>query len=150
MTLYETTYIIDPQLQDEGWEKSITKYSDVINQNGRIKRLERWGLRRMAYQIKKQTHGFYVHIVHESAPSVPRELERQFCLDETCFRYLTVLADNPQYLEEMDKAKAARPAIFEEGGIPVVETRAVAPPVDIADVGAEMLKADKDAKRGLE
>ncbi len=115
MTLYETTFIIDPQLQDEGWEKSIAKYSDIITQNGSITRLERWGMRRMAYEIKKQTHGFYVHIVHDSAPSVPRELERQFRLDETCLRYLTVLADNPQYLEEMDKAKAARLTTTGEG-----------------------------------
>lgn len=149
MTIYETTYIIDPQLQDEGWEKSITKYSDIINANGRIKRLERWGLRRMAYMIKKQTHGFYVHIVHESAPSVPRELERNFCLDETCMRYLTVVGDNPQYLEEMDKLKAARPAVVEEGGVPPVETRVIAPVVDTRDVGAEMLKADPDVKPGL-
>jgi len=150
MTLYETTFIIDPQLLDEGWEKSITKYSDIINQNGRIKRLDRWGMRRMAYMIKKQTHAFYVHIVHESAPSVPRELERQFRLDETCLRFLTVLADNPQYLEEMDKAKAARPATLEEGGVPVVETRAVVAPVDSVDVGTEMLNASRDAKPGME
>jgi small subunit ribosomal protein S6 len=149
MTIYETTYIIDPQLQDEGWEKSITKYSDIINANGRIKRLERWGLRRMAYMIKKQTHGFYVHIVHESAPSVPRELERNFCLDETCMRYLTVVADNPQYLEEMDKAKAARPATLDEGLAVAPDTRVAAPAPGIADVGAEMLKADPDVKPGL-
>jgi len=150
MTLYETTYIMDPQLLDEGWEKSIAKYSDIINQNGRIKRLEKWGLRRMAYMIKKQTHAFYVHIVHESAPSVPRELERQFRLDETCLRYLTVLADNPQYLEEMDKAKAARPATLDEGLAAPAETRVAAPAAGIADVGSEMLAADPGVKPDVE
>jgi small subunit ribosomal protein S6 len=150
MTLYETTYIIDPQLLDEGWEKSIAKYSDIINQNGRIKRVDRWGLRRMAYMIKKQSHAFYVHIVHESAGSVPRELERQFRLDETCFRFLTVLADNPQYLEEMDKAKAARPATLDEGLAAAAETRVAAPAEGIADVGAEMLRAASDPKPDVE
>ena len=145
MTLYETTYIIDPQLQDEGWEKSIAKYSDVINQNGSIKRLDRWGMRRMTYEIKKQTHGFYVHIVHESAGSVPRELERQFRLDETCLRYLTVLADNPQYLEEMDKAKAARLTTTDEGIPAIGEDRSAAP---AAGIVAPDVIFDKDAKAG--
>ena len=47
-----------------------------------------------------------MHVIHESAPSVPRELERQFQLDENCMRHLTVVADNPKYIEEMNKAKA--------------------------------------------
>lgn len=108
MTLYETTFIMDPQLLEEGWEKAVAKYSDIIARGGVIKRTERWGLRRLAYPIKKRTQGYYVHVVHESAPSVPREMERQFLLDESCLRYLTVVADNPRYLEETDKRRATR------------------------------------------
>lgn len=108
MKLYETTFIMDPQLLEEGWEKAVARYSDIITRNGSIKRTERWGLRRMAYPIQKRTQGYYVHMVHESAPSVPRDLERQFMLDETCLRYLTVVADNPMYLEEMDRRRTAR------------------------------------------
>jgi small subunit ribosomal protein S6 len=106
--LYETTFIMDPQLLDDGWDKAVARYSEIITRNGQIKRTERWGLRRMAYPIKKRTQGYYVHLVHESAPSVPRELERQFLLDENCLRYLTVTADNPMYLEEMDRRRVAR------------------------------------------
>jgi small subunit ribosomal protein S6 len=106
--LYETTFIMDPQLLEEGWEKAIARYSEIITRNGEIKRTERWGLRRMAYMINKRTQGYYVHVVHESAPTVPRELERQFLLDENCLRYLTVVADNPLYLEEMDRRRTAR------------------------------------------
>lgn len=106
MKLYETTFIADAQLKDDGWEAMIDKYSNVINQNGSIKQIDRWGVRRLAYEINKQTHGYYVHVIYESAPSVPRELERQFQLDESCMRHLTVVADNPKYIEEMNKAKA--------------------------------------------
>lgn len=129
MKLYETTFIMDPQLLDEGWEKAIARYSEIITRNGQIKRTERWGLRRLAYPIKKRTQGYYVHIVHESSPSVPREMERQFLLDENCLRYLTVLADNPMYLEEMDKRRAAR----EEAEAAAAEAAATAAPaVDTA------------------
>ncbi len=106
MKLYETTFILDPELKDDGWESAIAKYSGVINQAGSIKNTYRWGLRRMAYEILNQTHGYYVHIIHESESSIPTELERQFKLDESCLRYLTVVADNPKYLEELDKGSA--------------------------------------------
>ncbi len=106
MKLYETTFIADAQLKEEGWESMIDKYSGIINQNGTIKQIDRWGVRRLAYEINKQTHGYYVHVIHESASSVPRDLERQFQLDENCMRHLTVLADNPKYIDEMNKAKA--------------------------------------------
>ena len=119
MNLYETTFIVDAQLQDEGWESVIDKYSGIIKQNGSIKQIDRWGVRRLAYEINKQTHGYYVHVIHESAPSVPRELERQFHLDETCMRHLTVLADNPKYIEEMNKAKARQAAAEEASAQPV-------------------------------
>jgi len=102
--LYETTFVLDPELKDEGWESAITKYSGIITGNGTIKNVYRWGLRRMAYEILKRSHGYYVHIIHESGAAVPSELERQFKLDEACLRYMTVLADNPRYLEEMEKS----------------------------------------------
>jgi len=113
---YETTFIVDAQLQEEGWESVIDKYSNIINQNGSIKQIDRWGVRRLAYEINKQTHGYYVHVIYESAPSVPRELERQFQLDETCMRHLTVIADNPKYIEEMNKSKARQAAAEEASG----------------------------------
>ncbi len=129
MNLYETTFIADAQLKEDGWESLIDKYSGIINQNGSIKQLDRWGVRRLAYEINKQTHGYYVHIIHESAPSVPRELERQFQLDELCMRHLTVVADNPKYIEEMNKAKA-RQAAAEEASSHAETTPAVSADVE--------------------
>ncbi len=128
MKLYETTFIMDPQLLEEGWEKAVARYSDIITRNGQIKRTERWGLRRMAYPIKKRTQGYYVHLVHESAPSVPRDLERQFLLDETCLRYLTVVADNPLYLEEMDRRRTAREEAEAAAGTEAAATGAAPTP----------------------
>ena len=126
MTLYETTYILDPELKDDALETAVAKYSGVITQAGAIKNIYRWGLRRMAYEIEKHSHGYYVHIIHESEPSVPLELERQFRLDESCIRYMTVLAENLKYLEEMEKG-AAQQAAESEAAASRPETRAAAP-----------------------
>ncbi len=102
-----------------------------ITKNGAIKETYRWGVRRMAYEIAKQTHGYYVHIIHESAPTVPRELERQFMLDESCYRHLTVLADNPLYIEEMDKQRARQAESEKEK-----ESSSAAKPAAVAEKSA--------------
>lgn len=108
MTSYETTLIFDPQLQEEGWEKAVEEYAAIIGRGGEIKLTDRWGLRRLAYPIRRKNQGYYVHFHHDSPPEIPREIERRCKLDENCLRYLTVVADNPKYVEEMEKRDAAR------------------------------------------
>jgi hypothetical protein len=77
-----------------------------------------------------------VHLVHESAPSVPRDLERQFLLDETCLRYLTVVADNPLYLEEMDRRRTAREEAEATAGAEAA-TQVAAPPAESSGTAQE-------------
>lgn len=96
MRRYETTFILTPELEETELEKNISRYSEIItSRGGTIEKEDRWGMRRLAYMIKKKTQGYYVQLVHESGPEVPRELERQFLLNESCLRYLTVLAQKP-------------------------------------------------------
>ena len=108
MTSYETTLIFDPQLQEEGWEKAVEEYTAIVGRGGEIKLTDRWGLRRLAYPIRRKSQGYYVHFIHESPPEIPREIERHCRLDENCLRYMTVVSDNPKYVEEMQKREAAR------------------------------------------
>jgi len=96
MPLYETTFILSPDLEEADLEKNIERYTGIITGGGgKIEKEERWGMRRMAYEIKKKSQGYYVHVLHDSGPDIPRELERQFLLNEFCFRYLTVRAEKP-------------------------------------------------------
>ena len=96
MRRYETTFILSPELEETELEKNISRYSNIITAGGgTIEKEDRWGMRRLAYQIKKKSQGYYVQLVHESGPDIPRELERQFILNEDCLRYLTVLARKP-------------------------------------------------------
>lgn len=108
MTSYETTLIFDPQLQEEGWDKAVEEYAAIVGRGGEIKLTDRWGLRRLAYPINRRAQGYYVHFIHESPPEIPREIERHCRLDENCLRYLTVVSDNPKYVEELQKREAAR------------------------------------------
>jgi small subunit ribosomal protein S6 len=104
---YETTFILDAHLPNEQIEASVEKYSRLIDKNGgKIKSVERWGKRRLAYEVKKKQYGFYVHIRFESEGPFIHELERVYKLDDTIIRHLTLMVSKQALQEEQRRAEA--------------------------------------------
>ena len=88
---YETIYIVKPDLTEEELKTLTDKVQDVIaNNNGDLKRLEDWGIRKLAYVIKKSTRGRYVYLRYDGVETLVAELERRLRLDDRILRYLTV------------------------------------------------------------
>lgn len=113
---YETTFIVNPHLSQEETEAYIQKYVQWIEKNGgKIKRVERWGKRRLAYEIKKQQYGFYAYIRFEGEGTLCQELERAFKLDEHTLRSLTVVLSKAALKEELRQLERPSPEkTFEE------------------------------------
>ena len=92
MKTYETTIIFNALLEEPALEEEIAKVDKYLAENaGEVLKQERWGSRRMTYEIKKKTHGFYVHWVYSAKPEVSLKLEEGLRINENALRYLTVL-----------------------------------------------------------
>lgn len=101
---YETTFIVNAQLEGEQIDAAIEKYTKFIENNGgKVKSVDRWGKHRLAYEIAKKQYGYYVYIRFEAAGSIIRELEREFKLDDAILRYLTVLVPKAVISQEMER-----------------------------------------------
>jgi small subunit ribosomal protein S6 len=89
---YESTVIIKGTLADEAVEPVITKIEQFIAKNGgNVIEMERWGRRKMAYEIGKETQGSYVS-AHFTAPgAIVTKLERMYDLDDNIIRWLTLV-----------------------------------------------------------
>jgi small subunit ribosomal protein S6 len=125
---YETTFILDAHLPNEQIETSVEKYIQLVDKNGgKIKSVERWGKRRLAYEIRKKQYGFYVYIRFESDGKLIQELERVYKLDDSVIRYLTVLVSKQALLEEQKKKDETKPRAEESETKPVIETAPVHP-----------------------
>jgi small subunit ribosomal protein S6 len=96
MKRYETTYILRPSLGEDQFAEIIERANSVIkNDEGAIIQLERWGTRKLAYEINKETSGHYVYFDYAATGSTVQELERIFRIDDRVLRYLTIkLADS--------------------------------------------------------
>lgn len=91
MNKYETTFILEPGLDEIRVNEQVEKVSQWIRDlGGEIVEVQRWGKRRLSYEINKKRDGVYTLIVHESPGALIRELERRLRLDETVMRVLTV------------------------------------------------------------
>lgn len=94
MRQYETMVIIDALISDDAIQAEVQKINDIIVKNGEVVRRDDWGKRKMAYQIKKKTHGFYVIFYYKAESAVVAELDRVLKLDENVLRWMT-LVDYP-------------------------------------------------------
>ena len=94
MRTYETVIVIDSLLKNEEIDEIVNKVERVISNNGgKIESIERWGKKRLAYEIKRRQYGYYVEIVFEAPPNVIRILEREYRLEENILRYLSIHLD---------------------------------------------------------
>jgi small subunit ribosomal protein S6 len=67
MKIYETGFLLTPNLSEDDTDKLINQMADVISQReGRLIRQERWGKHRMAYSIKRWSEAFYVFFHYAS------------------------------------------------------------------------------------
>ena len=84
---YETVFIATPVLSDAQMKEAVAKYTGFIKENGgEIVYEEDWGLRQLAYPIKKRTSGFYYLIEFKAETSLVASLETQYRRDERIIR----------------------------------------------------------------
>ena len=96
MRKYETIFVIDSLLKSEEIDSIINKYERFISANGgEIETIQRWGKKRLAYEIKKRQYGYYVLIRFHGPPTMIRPLEREYRLNESLLRYKTLLLSVP-------------------------------------------------------
>jgi len=112
---YETTIIVDAHLPGEQIGATVEKTTKFIeNHGGGVKFVDRWGKRRLAYEIAKKQYGYYVYIRFEAEGSFVKELEREFKLDSSILRYFTVLVSKGALREEMQRKSETKERKAEE------------------------------------
>ncbi len=109
---YETVFIATPVLSDVQIKEAVSKFRDIITQNGgEIVNEEDWGLRKLAYPIQKKSTGFYHLFEFKAEPEFIQTLEIQYRRDERIIRFLTFKQDKyaAEYSEKRrNKSKAEK------------------------------------------
>lgn len=91
---YEIVYVIRPDLSDEDRSSKIERIHSLITENGgEIGKIEDWGKRVLAYQIRHCAEGFYGLAEFRLPPSAVKSVEERLNIDEEILRYQIVCRD---------------------------------------------------------
>ncbi len=97
MKAYESIFIVKPQMDDASLNELINKYEALIIKNeGTILKKENWGLKTMAYEIRRNRQGFYIQFHFQAPETIVRTLENSYRIDENIIRYITVCLTNSE------------------------------------------------------
>jgi len=129
MRRYETISIIRPAVGDDEIEAINQRSISIIEDDGgTIVKKDDWGLKTLAYLIKKEQQGYYVYMDYGATHAAVTEMERQFKIDDRVLKFMTVKLDNvfdpaavqAEAKEAEEAAKAAKAAEAAEA----IETKA--------------------------
>ena len=91
MNLYEHTIVARQDTSPAQVKALADKYSKIVEKNdGEIVQTEDWGLLNLAYIIKKNKKGIYMHFKIKGAGKIIKELEKNEVIDKNLLRYMTV------------------------------------------------------------
>jgi small subunit ribosomal protein S6 len=90
---YEVVFIVKP-MEEEATNEVIAKFENLVKNNGgSIEKVDRWGKRRMAYEIKELNEGFYVLFNITAEPKAIAELDRVMKITDEIVKHMILKVD---------------------------------------------------------
>lgn len=115
MTKYETVFILDPSTDENRVNEEVERVSTLVKDlGGEVVEAQRWGKRRLAYEINKKRDGVYTMIVWEGQGPSVKELERRIRLNESCMRVLTTIYVPPEMTQGQPELEGVAAAVAAE------------------------------------
>ena len=87
---YETVVVISAKLGEEAISELVQKFKELIEKNAKLDKVDEWGKRKLAYEINKETEGYYVLFEFTSETSFPAELDRIYKITDGILRSLII------------------------------------------------------------
>jgi len=109
---YEVIFILDPLLTDDAVEAEVeTVRGLATSKGGVVAEVQKWGKRRLAYEVKKKRDGHYAFMKMATPPGVVGELERHFRISEQVLKGMVFKAEAPRKTRFAAKPQRSREAV---------------------------------------
>ncbi len=93
MNKYESVVIINPSVEEDKVKELSQKFTDLINNDGKVEKVEELGKKKLAYEVKKNKEGYYIVIYFEANPELIAELERNYRIMDEVIKFITIKAE---------------------------------------------------------
>jgi small subunit ribosomal protein S6 len=100
-------FIVRPDVLEEDLDNLIAQFEGIVTSTGgKVQKADKWGRRRLAYEVKRCREGQYILFVVECEPATVREFERRLKVTDAVIKFLTVRVD--EVLKRLAKVKKKR------------------------------------------
>src|SRR5207245_970286 len=107
MRIYEELFIVRPDATDEEIDPFVDQLKNIVTSSGgTVDKVDKWGIRRLAYRVQKRSEGYYVLLQFSSGPEAVKEIERRLRVADLVMKYITVRID--EKLKKIEKRKKER------------------------------------------
>ena len=93
MNKYESVVIINPAVDDDKLKELENIFTDLINKDGKVEKVDELGKKKLAYEVRKNKEGIYVVFYFEANPNLIVELERNYRITDEVIKFLVVRND---------------------------------------------------------
>lgn len=94
MAQYELMYVLNPDVGEEQLTQDVERFNDLIaRQGGTVEKTDKWGRRKLAYEIEGKTEGFYVVVKFDGTGTIANELTRLLGIHDDVIRSMAVRLD---------------------------------------------------------
>ena len=105
--VYEELFIIRPDATDEEIDPLLEQLTNTIaSKGGKLDKSERWGIRKLAYRVKKHNEGNYILLHFNANPDAVMEVERRLRVSDLVLKFITVRTDLK--MKKVDKRRKRR------------------------------------------
>jgi small subunit ribosomal protein S6 len=147
MNVYENIVIFNASLPDEEIETATTRIKDLIaSEQGEVLKVDPWGRRKLAYEINKQTRGFYTLLLFRAPSPIVRKLEELYKVYDPVFKYMIVKLEKKQ-MEAALKALAEAEAKAAEADVEQAPADVEQAPSDVEQAPADVEQAPADVEQ---
>lgn len=90
MNKYESIIIINPNCTEEAVKALESRFTGLINENGKVETVEHMGKKKLAYEVQKNKEGIYMVFNFEANPDSIEELQRNYRITDDILKFMTV------------------------------------------------------------
>ena len=138
MRRYEQIYILHPNLNEDEITKVVDNTNKIItDEAGTVISNVKWGMKKLAYPIKKELQGYYVFCDFATTPAAVAEVERKFRIDDSVLKYLSIKLADAITEEEIQAAQEDAAAVAVQEELETDDTESSEEPVKTAEKPAE-------------
>jgi small subunit ribosomal protein S6 len=126
MRIYEELFVVRPDITEEEIDPIIDHLKSTITTGGgTVDKVEKWGVRKLAYRVGKRNEGYYVLAQFTAGSQVAKEVERRLRMQDAVMKFITVRID--EKLKRLEKRKKQREKRAARKPAPVVMPAAALP-----------------------